>query len=566
MTVLPPTRALRKVASGIDGLDEITGGGLPAGRPTLLCGAAGCGKTLFAMTFLVEGIRRYGENGVFMCFEETEAELADNVASLGHNLDALVAANTLAVDYVRIDRSEIEETGEYDLDGLFVRLAYAIQTVGAKRVVLDTLEVLFGGLSNQAVLRSELRRLFRWLKDQGVTAVITAERGDGALTRHGLEEYVSDCVILLDHRVIDQVATRRLRVIKYRGTSHGTNEYPFLIDEQGISVLPVTSVHLNHPVSEQRVSTGIAGLDGMLGAKGFYRGSSVLVSGVAGSGKTTVAAHFVDAACRRGERALYFAFEESPQQIIRNMRSVGLDLEAWVSADLLRFSAARASLCGLEMHLARMHMGIVRFDPAVVVVDPLFTAAAGVASEVRAMLLRLIDSLKGRGITALFTTLDTSDHSDAMENAHVTSLIDSWVQLRVIESSGERNRALFVLKSRGMPHSRQVREFLLSDQGVHLREVYLGRGGVLTGSARLAQEALDAEREAERQQVAAVKRRDMERKRRHLESQIAALQAEMDAQDSELQLCLAQRRSETEILAEVHRQLAKSREDGETLP
>lgn len=566
MTVQPPSRTLRKTATGIDGLDEITGGGLPAGRPTLLCGSAGCGKTLFAMTFLVEGIQRHGEHGVFMCFEETEEELADNVASLGYNLDALVAANTLAIDYVKIDRSEIEETGEYDLDGLFVRLAYAIQTVGAKRVVLDTLEALFAGLSNQGVLRSELRRLFRWLKEQGVTAIITAERGAGALTRHGLEEYVSDCVILLDHRVTEQVATRRLRVVKYRGTSHGTNEYPFLIDEQGISVMPITSVHLGHHVSDRRVNTGISGLDGMLGGEGFFRGSSVLVSGQAGTGKSTVAAHFADAACRRGERALYFAFEESPQQIIRNMRSVGLDLETWVRAGLLRFSAARTSLCGLEMHLARMHQDVVRFDPGIVVVDPLFTIAAGVAAEVRTMLLRLIDTLKSRGITALFTSLDPSDGSNTLENANVTSLIDTWVQLRLIEASGERNRVLFVLKSRGMAHSRQVREFLLSSDGVHLREVYLGRGGVLTGTARLAQEALDAERAVERQQVIAVKRREMERNRRQLETQIAILKADLEAQDSELQLFLAQRRSETDILAELHRQLARSREDGEKLP
>ena len=390
--------ALSKTPSGIRGLDEITGGGLPSGRASLICGGAGSGKTLFGLTYLVEGALHYNEPGVFICFEETEEELAANVASLGFDLKQLIAANKIAVDYVRVERSEIEESGEYDLEGLFVRIDYAIKSVGAKRVALDTIEALFSGLSNIGVLRAELRRLFRWLKDRGVTSIITAERGDGALTRHGLEEYVSDCVIVLDHRVADQVATRRLRVVKYRGATHGTNEYPFLIDPDGVSVLPVTSIDLAHDVSSERVSTGVAGLDAMMGGEGFWRGSSVLVSGMAGTGKTTLAASFVDAACRRGERAIYFAFEESPHQIVRNMRSVGLDLQQWVDAGLLRFLAARPTLWGLEMHLARMHKAVEAFDPQVVAVDPTYNlSAVGSATEVRLMLLRLIDYLEQEG-------------------------------------------------------------------------------------------------------------------------------------------------------------------------
>ncbi|MEO8936988.1 MAG: circadian clock protein KaiC, partial [Burkholderiaceae bacterium] len=365
-----PVRQLGKTATGIPGLDALTCGGLPTGRPTLLCGAAGCGKTLFAMTFLVNGVA-LGEPGVFMSFEEREADLGTNVASLGYDVDGLVAAGKLVIDHVRIERAEIEESGEYDLEGIFVRLGHAIDTSGAKRVVLDTIEALFAGLDDTAVLRAELRRLFAWLKDRGVTAIITAERGDGQLTRYGIEEYVSDCVILLDNRVQDQIATRRLRVVKYRGSAHGTNEYPFLIDEQGISVLPITSAKLGHAISEEPVSTGVAGLDGMLGIGGYFRGSSVLISGLAGTGKSTFGAAFVDAACGRDERCLYFTFEESPDQVVRNMRSSGFDLRRHMKAGLLQFEAARPSLYGFEMHLARMNRDIERFGPAIIVVDPI---------------------------------------------------------------------------------------------------------------------------------------------------------------------------------------------------
>lgn len=503
--------SLSKARTGIQGLDEITGGGLPVGRPTLICGGAGSGKTLFAMTFLVEGALEYDEPGVFMCFEENETELAVNAASLGYDLAQLVADSRLSIDHVRIERSEIEETGEYDLDGLFVRLDYAIKSVGAKRVVLDTLEALFAGLSNTALLRAELRRLFRWLKDQGVTAIITAERGDGTLTRHGLEEYVSDCVILLDHRMHEQVATRRLRVVKYRGTAHGTNEYPFIIDSDGIAVMPVTSLTLTHDASLERVTTGIAGLDEMLGGRGFYRGSSVLVSGMSGAAKTTVAAYFAEAACCRGEKALFFAFEESPQQIVRNMRSIGVDLGRWVDAGLLRFSASRPTFWGLEMHLVRMHKEVDEFAPAVVVIDPIYNlSAVGNAAEVRSMLLRLIDFLKSRQITTLATAIDSAQEVD---HAGVSSLMDAWVRMQVNESDGERNRGIYVMKARGLAHSNRVREFVVTDEGVRLCDVYVGQGGVLVGSARVALQAREAGNETERQQAVVAPRKEPSRKR-----------------------------------------------------
>lgn len=525
---------IAKAPTGIAGLDDLTFGGLPAGRPTLVCGGAGCGKTLLAATFLVKGAVEYGEPGVLMSFEENVAELVKNVASLGYDLERLAAEKKIAIDHVRVERSEIEETGEYDLEGLFIRLGYAIASIGAKRVALDTVESLFGGLSNEAVLRAELRRLFTWLKEQGVSAVVTGERGDGELTRHGLEEYISDCVILLDHRVEGQLSTRRLRVMKYRGSAHGTNEYPFLIDEQGISVMPVTSVRLDHAVSDERVSTGIRELDQMLGGQGFYRGSSILVSGTSGAGKSSVASHFIDAACRRGERCLYFAFEESPAQIVRNMRSIGFALDQWVERGLLRFSASRPSLFGLEMHLAHMHRGIAAFAPNVVVVDPISSLLEdGPKREVRAMLLRLIDYLKAERITAMFTNLTQGMIETGKTDASVSSLMDSWLLLLSREVSGEYNRQLYLLKSRGMAHSNQVREFILSDQGVELRPAHFGQKGVLTESARPAPEA--------RERATALAKKGLERKvralarrRHHLERQIEELRAELEEGEREI--------------------------------
>jgi circadian clock protein KaiC len=524
-------RPLAKAQTGVTGLDEVTLGGLPAGRPTLICGGPGCGKTLLATSFLVNGAVMFNEPGVFMSFEESSDDLIKNVCSLGYDLGALVAQRKIAIDFVRVERSEIEESGEYDLEGLFVRLDYAIKSVGAKRVVLDTLEVLFAGLGDTQILRAEIRRLFAWLKERNVTAIITAERGEGALTRFGIEEYVSDCVMLLDNRVSNQITTRRLRVVKYRGSAHGTNEYPFLIDGQGVSVLPVTSAGLAHAASNEVVSTGILGLNQMLGAGGFYTGTSILVSGTAGTGKTSLAAHFVEAACARGDRCLYFAFEESPAQIVRNMRSIGLDLQPRVDAGLLRFEAARPSLFGLEMHLARMYREIEEFAPAAVVLDPI-SALRGETGDVHSMLLRVIDLLKSRRITAFLTDLLSVEGMDKAD-VGMSSLMDTWLSLVQLESNGERNRGIYVLKSRGMNHSNQIREYQLTSQGVKLVDAYLGSGGVLTGSARIAQEMVDAAAAVRRAQDNERRQRAIQRKRAALERQIAELRAELESEEEE---------------------------------
>ena len=523
-----------KSSTGIQGFDEITNGGLPTGRPTLVCGGAGCGKTLFGIEFLVRGATQFNEPGVFMSFEETNEELTLNVASLGFDLENLIKDKKLALDHVHIERSEIEETGEYDLEGLFIRLGYAIDSIGAKRVVLDTIESLFAGLPNQLILRAELRRLFRWLKDKGVTAIITGERGEETLTRQGLEEYVSDCVIMLDHRVNEQTSTRRLRVVKYRGSIHGTNEYPFLIDENGFSVLPVTSLGLKHIVSNERISSGIAELDEMLEGKGFYRGSTVLVSGTAGVGKTSISAHFAEAACKRGERVLYFCFEESPNQLMRNMLSIGIKLEPWVKKGLLQFHATRPTFYGLEMHLAKTHKAVNDFKPDIVILDPINTFVIGEKEfEVKTMLMRIVDFLKANQITALFTSLTANESPLESSDVGISSLIDTWLLLRDIELNGERNRGMYVLKSRGIANSNQIREFILTSRGVKLREVYIGASGVLTGSARIAQEALENADVLTRKQNIERKKREIERKRRALEAQIEALHTDFESEESE---------------------------------
>ncbi|MBK1724755.1 circadian clock protein KaiC [Thiocystis violacea] len=546
---MDPARAqLPKSPTGIQGLDEITGGGLPSGRPTLVCGGAGCGKTLLAMEFLVHGAIEHKEPGVFVTFEETGEELTQNVASLGIDLDAMVAAGQLALEYVYIERSEIEETGEFDLEGLFIRLGYAIDSIGARRVVLDTIETLFAGLPNPSILRAELRRLFRWLKARGVTAVITGERGDGQLTRQGLEEYVSDCVILLDHRVDDLISTRRLRIVKYRGSFHGTNLYPFLIDGAGISVVPITSLGLQQVASSERVSSGVPRLDTMLDGAGYYRGSSILVSGTAGTGKTSLAGHFAAAACARGERVLFFAFEESASQILRNLRSIGIDLQPAVDEGLLQFQATRPTFTGLEMHLALMHRAIIGFQPRIVILDPVNSfVGANRDTEVKAMLMRLLDDLKGHQITGFFTSLTAGggplDHTDVA----ISSLIDTWLLLQAIDTNGERNRSLAILKSRGMAHSNQTREFRLTARGLALCDVYTGPGAVLTGSARLAQEEQAHAAELARQEEIARRQRALEDNRVALESRILAMRAEFAAQEAEtLALIERQRARETQ--------------------
>ena len=558
VTLRPP---LPKSPSGIQGLDEITGGGLPKGRSTLICGGAGCGKTLLAMEFLVHGATQFNEPGVFMAFEENTNDLTQNVASLGFDLNDLVKRKKLLLDFVSIERSEIQESGEYDLEGLFIRLGHAIDSIGAKRVVLDTIESLFSGLPNPAILRTELRRLFRWLKDKGVTAVITGERGDKTLTRQGLEEYVSDCVIVLDHRVSEQTSSRRLRIVKYRGSTHGTNEYPFLIDEDGILVMPITSVGLQHVVSSESVSTGIARLDAMLvGTSGFYRGSSVLVSGTAGTGKTSLAAHFCDAACRRGERASYFAFEESPSQIIRNMRSIGIDLEHWVKKGLLQFQASRPTFSGLEMHLTRMYKAVNTFKPQVVVVDPINSLIiGGNQTQVKAMLMLLVDFLKTNQITSVFNSLTSSSSALEQSEVGISSLIDTWLLVRDIEADGERNRGLYVLKSRGMAHSNQIREFLLTDHGVELREVYVGPSAVLTGSARLTQQAQEKAEVLVRDQEVELRRVEIERKRTALEAQIAVLRSEFAMQEIASQKIIGQEKAEKTQLAQGRVDMGQSR-------
>lgn len=529
--------ALEKTRTGIKGFEEISEGGLPKGRPTLVCGSAGCGKTVFAMEFLLRGATEFKEPGVFVSFEETPPDLEKNFASMGFDLKELISRNMIAMDHIYIERREIEETGEYDLEGLFIRLAYAIESVGARRIALDTIEALFSGLSNQAILRAELRRLFSWLKSRGITAVITGESGESTLTRYGLEEYVADCVIFLDFRVVEQIATRRLRIVKYRGSAHGTDEYPFLIGTNGISILPITALGLEYSVSNERISSGIPRLDKMLGGKGFYRGSTILITGTAGTGKSSMAAKFTEAACSRGERCLYFAFEESPEQIIRNMSSIGIDLASPVKKGLLKFYASRPSLHGLESHLLAFHEMIKEVKPKVVIIDPIGNlTAVGSVVEVKAMLTRLFDFLKQTKVTTISTNLTHAGTlSQEQTQTEISSLIDTWILLRDIEINGERNRGLYILKSRGMSHSNQIRELLLSNKGIDLADVYVGPGGVLTGSARAAQQARERAEAASQDQDSMRKKRESERRVKVLQAKIEALQADLESEAEEAQ-------------------------------
>jgi circadian clock protein KaiC len=529
-----PLPKLEKARTGITGFDQITHGGVPKGRPTIICGGPGCGKTMFAMEFLVRGATEFNEPGVLMTFEETGDEMTKNVASLGFDLKALVARKKIVMDYVKIESAEIQETGAYDLEGLFVRLQYAVDKIGAKRVVLDTLEAVFSGFSNTGILRAEIRRLFRWLKDRGLTTVVTAERGDGNLTRYGLEEYVSDCVIFLDHRVNEQVSTRRMRIVKYRGTSHGGDEYPFLIDERGFSVLPSTSMRLDHKVSSARISSGVPDLDNMLEGTGFYKGSSILVSGTAGSGKSSLGASFAEQSCIDGRKTLYVAFEESPLQAVRNMRSIGINLAKHLRKGILKFEAWRPTQSGLEMHLLRIHKLVEEFEPEVVIIDPISNLMMGNLNEVHSMLMRLIDFLKTKQVTALFTSLTQGSQKDFEQtDVGISSLIDTWILVRDVELSGERNRCIYILKSRGMDHSNQVREFVISSKGIRLLPVYIGDGVVLTGSARLTQEARERADQLVEQQSAHEKARARERLRKAVEAQIASLRLELTEVDGE---------------------------------
>lgn len=552
------TDGITKSPTGIDGFDDLTLGGLPTGRPSLVCGSAGCGKTLFASTFLFNGAKIYDEPGVFVTFEERPVDIIANVDSLGFDLQTLIDQSKIHIEHIAIDPSEVAEIGDYDLEALFLRLEFAVDQIGAKRIVLDTIESLFSAFSNPAILRAEIRRLFDWLKQKGLTAVITGERGDGTLTRQGLEEYVSDCVILLDHRVDNQISTRRLRIVKYRGTAHGTNEYPFLIDEDGFSVLPVSSLGLGHKVFEDRISTGVPDLDAMLTGGGFYRGSSILLTGVAGSGKSSLACMMADAACQHGERALYLSFEESEAQTVRNMKSIGTDLDKWLKRGQLRYIAARPTFYSLEMHLAIILREVNRFKPQLVVLDPIsaFTDSADIA-EVQAMLLRIVDYLKSNGITAVFTHLASVEQ--AQTDAGLSSIMDGWVLLLNREANGEFNRELYLLKARGISHSNQVREFVMSNSGIHLLEPYLGEDGALTGSARRNAEARARRAETERQaEVTRVQDQVTQRRRRAL-AQIETLNADIEADEAELRRLVTAEETYQQLSRESAAALARGR-------
>ncbi|MDO8179975.1 MAG: circadian clock protein KaiC [Undibacterium sp.] len=555
---------VKKTPTGIEGLDDITSGGLPCGRSTLLCGGTGTGKTLFALEFLIQGAVLYGEAGVFFSFEEDAIELCRNVDSFGFNVGTLIDENRIEIDHVQLERNQVN--GPYDLDGLFIRLDLALKKVNAKRVVLDSVDMLFMALPNPVLIREEIRRLLHWLKARGLTVIITAESGITNLTRDGMEEYVSDCVILLENRVTRHATTRLLRIVKYRGSAHGSNEYPFLITEKGISVLPITALSLDLPVSEERISTGVPRLDSMLGGKGYFRGSTILVSGPPGSGKSSLAAKFAQATCAKGERCLYFSLEEPRNQIIRNMRSVGIDLQPLLDSELLQFVMTRPSLYGLEMHLAKFHQAINEFKPSTVIFDPISTLhSLEDPTALKSMLLRLVNFLKSQQITSNFVTLSGHAATPTTPDIGISSIIDTWLQLRDIETNGERNRLMLVLKSRGMSHSNQMREFTLSEHGIELSDVYTGSAGVLTGSARLGQEAQEKLIALTHKYDIEYRTLELDRKRKLKDAQIAAIEAEFNAHQAELARLTELDRQGAIQSSETNRKMSKLRQS-DTFP
>jgi len=548
---------LLKVPTGIGGLDEITEGGLPRGRPTLIAGASGTGKTLLAMQFLVNRASIYGEPGVFVTFEESVPDMITNFASFGWDLDKLIEQRKLAIECVSVSDVPITETGAYSLDGLLIRLDNAISSVEARHIVMDPMQMLYTQLSDVPLLRGELLRLLQWLKSKEVTAIVTSERQEG-VSSQSLESYASDCVILLGNRIRDTVATRHLRVAKYRGSRHATDEFPFYIGERGLSVLPVTSVLPDYGASSERITTGIERLDTLLDGGGYYRHSSILVSGDAGTGKTSLAAHFARATCERGERCLYLAFEEAKDQVIRNMRSIGTDLECHVKTGLLNFRTMRPTMYGLETHLVVMEKLVDEFKPAVIIVDPVSNLSdIGTLRETKSMLARFVDFLKARQVTALFTCLRQSGGETEIG---VSSVMDVWISLRMVESDGEQNRLLHVIKARGMAHSRQVREFVLSEKGVQLLDVYVGPSGVLTGSARVAQENRESAEKLERQREFKRQQSEMKRKKLELETRMAALKEEIREVQDEMEKGVSEEKEDRRATSEAARQMTRIRQ------
>jgi circadian clock protein KaiC len=524
---------IKKCPTGISGLDSITGGGLPEGRPTLICGTAGSGKTMLATEFLVRGVLEFGEPGVLVAFEERASDLTANMASIGWDLTALQKEGKLAIESFGTRDTGLDEN-PLDLSHLFARLELAIDEVGAKRVVLDSLEVPLAGLKDQATIRSELHRLSSWIKEKGVTAVITGERGTEALTKNGIEEYVSDCVILLDNRVIEEISTRRLRIVKYRGSRHELNEFPFLISDDGVKALPMSNLGLNYQVNTERFLTGIDELDSMLG-DGIYQGNNILINGTAGTGKTTIGATMSEASCKRGERVLMLLFEESPDQLIRNMKSIGVDLGKWREKGVLRMDANRPSSRTPEHHLMSCLKAVLEFKPDLVVVDPISSMIeSGTHGQSWAFMMRLVDLLKTHMVTSVFLDLSDED-SETKTQAGVSSLMDTWIRLRAVERYGGRDPVLSLIKSRGTAHSRQDREFYFTPEGLKFIPPYIGPGGVVTGSARAAQEVLDKAERVKRTHELEGSRLALKMAKTQHEAQMNALKAEFEAKKIKLE-------------------------------
>lgn len=553
-------KRLAKCPTGIEGLDTLTNGGLPRNRLTLICGSAGSGKTSLGIEFLVQGIIKYDEPGLFITFEEKPQEIIENAASIGFDLEDLINKKKLFIEYIPVQEEEVMQSGDYTLEALFIRFEQVITSIAVKRVTLDTLDSIFASLGNTPVLRAEIYRLFNWLKQKNITSLVTSEAGITTLSRNGLEEYISDCVISLRTNIVSEVLTRFLRVVKYRGSKHGTNEYPFLITDIGINLFPITSNYLNNIVSTEFVSTGVKELDEMMDNKGYYRGSTVLVTGTAGTGKSSLAAVFSNSICQTGERCIYFTFEEMINQILRNMSSVNLNLQQWIDKDLLKFYAYRSPTYGLETHLLTIQNVIKEFKPHAVIIDPITNFdLIGTELEIKSMMTRLIDFLKAQQITALFTSLATTIDPREQTEIGISSLIDSWLVLQNLEQAGERTRGITILKSRGIAHSNQIREFIITSNGIKLEKIYVGPNGILTGSARLDQEEQEKLHLLLQEKETLRRKKLLEHKKALLEAKIMALKSEFDADVEEIESLIMKEEIQNKRILETRSAMAKRR-------
>ena len=544
------------VSTGVKGLDDVLGGGIPQGHAMLLVGKPGTGKSILSMEYLLHGIELHKENGVYISFEESEKQIISNAASFGWKFEEMVKKNKLAISYIDMQPEQMRTVGDYDLSALILRVKGAIKKVNARRVVIDGINNLLSTFDDERIIRSDLLRLIREIKEVNATIFITGERGHDSWSKMGFEEYLADGLMHLDNRTDGNYQTREIQVVKCRGINHYTGKSPFIINSEGMSIRPLITADFDYKVLKSRVSTGIADIDNMLGGKGLYRGSTVYITGPSGAGKTSISSSFANGACSRGERALFLAFEESSDQIIRNMKSIGLSLDKWVNEKLLYFYTARATTNSLEGHLDNIMTMVREVEPTCVVLDPI-SAFRPIANEneTKLMLIRLNDYLRARKITTVFTALSSDGEYSEHADVQLSSIADTWIVVRIMDYKGERNNVMQLMKSRGMSHSRQMKEMYFTGNGLKLQNVYQGPEGVLTGAARIGQEKYEKLKEARNVIEIDKNRKKIERKKSLLEASIEALKHEYEEELEALHAAIEEAEEQNSKIKETRKEI-----------